>query len=108
KEVIDNASDGVITEFIGTGPFKFEEWKQDQYIHYVKYDEYQPVDLPADGLSGKKEALVDEIYIYIVNDSSTRLAGLQTGEYDFAYGIPYDNYDALLADDNLETILTPS
>lgn len=108
KEVIESASADGIQEYIGTGPFEFVEWRQDQYIHYKKYDDYQPVDMEPDGLIGRKEALVDEIYFYIVPDTSTRLAGLQTGEYDFAYGVPYDNYDQLEDDPNLETILTPS
>src|SRR5699024_7606708 len=97
-----------IQEYIGTGPFEFVEWKQDQYIHFKKYEDYQAVDMEADGLIGKKEALVDEIYFYLVPDTSTRLAGLQTGEYDFIYSVPFDNYDQLESDPNLETILTPS
>src|SRR5699024_8888723 len=32
KEIIETADADGVTEFIGTGPFKFEEWKQDQYI----------------------------------------------------------------------------
>ena len=108
KEIVEAAPPEGINEFIGTGPFEFVEWKQDQYIHFKKFEDYQPVDMEADGLVGKKEALVDEIYFYIVPDTSTRLAGLQTGEYDFAYGIPYDNYDQLESDPNLETVLTPA
>ncbi|WP_368652635.1 ABC transporter substrate-binding protein [Ornithinibacillus sp. 4-3] len=108
KEIVENAPVEGVDEYIGTGPFKFEEWKQDQYIHYTKFEDYQPLDTPASGLSGKREALVDEVYLYIVPDTSTRIAGLQTGEYDFAYGVPYDYYDQINADENLETILTPS
>ncbi len=28
-------SDGIITEYIGTGPFTFEEWQQDHPIHFL-------------------------------------------------------------------------
>lgn len=108
KEVIESASPEGITEYIGTGPFQFVEWKQDQYIHFKKFEDYQPVDQEPSGLVGRKEALVDEIYFYIVPDTSTRLAGLQTGEYDFAYGVPYDSYEQLESDPNIETILTPA
>lgn len=107
REIIESAPVEGVDEYIGTGPFKFVEWKQDQYIHYEKYEDYQPVDLETNGLSGKREALVDEIYIHIVTDPSTRVTGLQTGEYDIAYGIPYDNYDQIQNDANLETILEP-
>ncbi|WP_368652636.1 ABC transporter substrate-binding protein [Ornithinibacillus sp. 4-3] len=108
KEIVENAPASGVEEYIGTGPYKFVEWKQDQYIHYTKFEDYQPLDTPADGLSGKKEALIDDIYLYIVTDTSTRIAGLQTGEYDFAYGIPYDYYGQINGDENLETILTPA
>ena len=101
KEVVEAATpeDGV-AEYIGTGPFKFVEWKQDQLIHFTKFDDYQPVDAKADGLAGRKEALVDDIYFHIVSDASTRLAGLRSGEYDFAYTIPFDNYEQLMTEKN--------
>ncbi|HLR75464.1 MAG TPA: ABC transporter substrate-binding protein [Virgibacillus sp.] len=108
KEIVESAPADGVEEYIGTGPFKFVEWKQDQYIHFTKYEDYQAVEEEADGLAGKKEALVDDIYFHLVPDTSTRVAGLQTGEYDFAFGIPYDNYEQFENDDNFETILTPS
>lgn len=108
KEIVESAPAEGVEEFIGTGPFKFVEWKTDQYIRFERFEDYTPIDKPADGLSGYKEALVDEIYFYLVPDTSTRFAGLQTGEYDFAYGISYDSYDQLVNDPNLEPILAPS
>lgn len=102
KEVIEAAPAEGVSEYIGTGPFEFVEWKHDQYIHFAKYDDYQPVEEEADGLAGKKEALVDDIYFDIVTDPSTRLAGLQTGEYDIAYQMPYDYYEQLKDDSGLK------
>lgn len=107
KEVIDAAPPEGVTEYIGTGPFKFVEWKQDQYLHFTKYEDYQPVDMEPNGLGGRKEALVDDIYFHFVPDSSTRLAGLQTGEYDFAYSIHFDNYEALQNSDVVDPLLIP-
>ncbi|WP_368653140.1 ABC transporter substrate-binding protein [Ornithinibacillus sp. 4-3] len=107
KEIVDAAPAEGIEEYVGTGPYQLEEWRQDQYIHFTKHEEYQAVDLPATGLGGKKEALVDNIYFHLVSDSSTRLAGLQSGEYDFAYNIPYDNYELLQNTDGIDPILIP-
>lgn len=107
KEVVESAPPEGVTEFIGTGPFKFVEWKQDQYIHFTKYEDYQPLDIETTGLGGKREALVDDVYFHLVPDSSTRLAGLQTGEYDFAYSIHFDNYDQLLNSDEIDPVLVP-
>src|SRR5690625_899715 len=105
KEVIESASAEGIDEYIGTGPYKFNEWKQDQYIQLVKNDDYEPLDEETSGWSGKKEALIDELYFHFVSDTSTRIAGLQTGEYDFGYDIPFDMYEQLEADPNINTFL---
>ncbi len=108
KDIVESAPAEGVEEYIGTGPFEFSEWKQDQYILFTKFDDYQALDQEADGLSGKKEALVDEIYFHLVPDTSTRVNGLLTGEYDFAFGIPYDNYDQFVDNPDFDTILTPS
>ena len=104
KEVIEAATEKGVSDYIGTGPYKFVEWKQDQYIHFTKYDEYQSLEGEADGLAGKKEALVKNISFDIVKDATTRLSGLQTGKYDFAYTIQFDNYEQLKNDSKLHPI----
>lgn len=101
KEVVDAASADGVDEYIGTGPFKMEEWRQDQFIHLTAFEDYQPVEEPTDGLSGKKEALIDHLYFDIVTDSSTRLVGLQTGEYDISLQLPYDNYEQIESEQSL-------
>jgi peptide/nickel transport system substrate-binding protein len=102
KEIIDAAPAEGIKEYIGTGPFKFQEWKQDQYIHLVKYDDYKPVEQKASGFAGKKEAFVKNVYYHFVTDHSTRIAGIQTGEYDIADSIPTESYDQLNSADNVK------
>src|SRR5699024_9679970 len=56
KEIIDNASDDGVQEIVGTGPYHLEEWKQDQYIHLKKFEDYQSRTESADGLAGEKKA----------------------------------------------------
>ena len=105
KEIIENAPKEGITEIVGTGPFKFVEWKPDQYIKLTKYEDYQPVDAPSDGLAGKKEALVDNLYFDIVTDSSTRFSGITTGQYQMAYQIPYDNFEQIESSPDVKSML---
>lgn len=105
KEVIESADATGITEFIGTGPFKFEEWLVDQHVHLSKYEDYQPVDLEPSGLSGRKEALLDNIYFEFVTDASTRIAGITSGDYDVAYVMPFDSYEQLDANENIQTLV---
>jgi len=107
KEIIDAAPDTGVTEYIGTGPFKLENWQYDSYIHYVKFEDYKPVDSPASGLAGRKEALVDEIYAYFVPDASTRLNAMVTGEYHYCYELPFDSIEQLRAAENLVVDVYP-
>jgi peptide/nickel transport system substrate-binding protein len=83
KEVVEAAGPDGVKEYIGTGPFKLVEWKQDQYVHVAKFDDYQSVDTPASGLSGKKEAYLQDIYFDIVTDSATRFSSFLAGTYDY-------------------------
>src|SRR5690625_1340219 len=103
KEVIDDADKEGVKEYIGTGPFQFVEWKKDQYTHLEKFEDYKPVDEPADGLSGKKEALVDDIKFELVEDPSTRLAGMKSGKYDAGTNMNPDDFEDLNNDPNIET-----
>lgn len=102
KEVADSATEEGMEEFIGTGPFKFEEWKNDQYITLSKFDDYESLDENPSGLVGKKEAKVDEIKFHFVTDASTRVAGMRSGEYDIANAIPFDDAEQLEAEGDLK------
>lgn len=88
-----DASTGV-NEYIGTGPYKFVEWKDGQYIKLEKFEDYQPygTEGETDGWWGYKAAPTQTIYFDLVTDSSTRVAGISSGEYDFAHELPTDNY----------------
>lgn len=108
KSIAESAEESGVTEYIGTGPFKFEEWQQDQYIKLSRFEDYQPSSEETDGLAGKKEALVDEIYLTIVPDSSTRVAGVISGEYDIAEQIHYDNYEQINASPGLSAYTGPA
>src|SRR4029453_677698 len=72
------------TEWIGTGPFKLAEWKPDQYIRMVRFDDYKPRNEKPNGFGGGKRAWVDEIRWEPVPEVATRVVQVETGELDFA------------------------
>lgn len=76
---------------IGTGPYVFSEWVRDQQITLERFDDYQGLDSPPSGLAGQKNAYLETLTFAFVPDATTRVNGLQTGEYDFAAAIPADN-----------------
>lgn len=88
-----DASTGV-SLYIGTGPYKFVEWKDGQYIKLEKFEDYQPYGTAGetDGWWGYKAAPTRFVYFDLVTDSSTRVAGISSGEYDFAHELPTDNF----------------
>ena len=96
KTVIDDvdASTGLIKEYIGTGPYCFEEWADGQYVKLTRNDKYQPYgeDDEASGWWGCKHAYIKDVYFDFVPDTTTRGTGVMTGEYDFAFQLPSDNY----------------
>jgi len=83
KEIVKDTPANEI-EIIGTGPYKLEEWIGDRYVHLTRFEGYQPVDFEATGLGGHKIAYIDDLYFYSVPEPIARVAGLETGEYDFA------------------------
>ena len=95
KELCEKYPDKPMEEYIGTGPYKFVEWKPHQYIKMVRFDGYQPVEFPANGYGGKKVAYLDEIQFIPISDEAVRLTSVEGGEYDFADFVPIDEFDRL-------------
>lgn len=108
KELVEKFGDNVMDEHIGTGPYKFVEWVPDQQVVLERFDEYVASEKPASGLAGERIAYADKIVIKSVPEQSTRLAGVQTGEFQFAEEIPQDQYEIVESDPNAEpVIVTP-
>lgn len=94
KSVIDAIDEtGIVSEYIGTGPYKFVDWAEHQQIHITRNDDYQPYGEEGvfSGWAGYKSAYTKDIYFEIVTDASTITAGMQSGEYDATTGITADN-----------------
>ena len=61
-------------ETIGTGPFRFDEWRAGEYIRVVRNDDYW---------RGGGAPAIDEIVWSFVPDSNTRLNALLAGRHHF-------------------------
>ncbi|WP_066154607.1 ABC transporter substrate-binding protein [Halalkalibacter krulwichiae] len=102
KEIVESATAEGFDEYIGTGPYKFNEWRQDQYIHLVRNEDYVSLEGTPSGFTGEITAPTENLYFHFVSDHSTRIAGIQTGQYDVADSIPIESYDQLATDANVE------
>lgn len=101
-DAINNAGDAGVTDYNGTGPYQFVEWKQDQYIKLERFDGYHGVEGEPSGFAGRREAKTPTIMYRFVSDSSTIAAGLETGQYDITENISADSYSNLKNNDQLE------
>ena len=96
KEIADKfPPETKVTEYVGTGPFKLAEWKPDQYIRMVRFDDYKSRNEAPNGYGGGKTAYVDEIRWVPVPEVATRVAQVETGELEFADDLNLDAYDRL-------------
>ncbi|WP_242704228.1 ABC transporter substrate-binding protein [Candidatus Enterococcus ferrettii] len=105
-EIVEKAGEKGISEYIGTGPYKLADWKQDQYIELEKFDDYKVRENATTGLAGKKTAATDKLVFDIVTDASTRIAGAKNGQYDIVEEVPQDNYEELEKASNLKLDVT--
>lgn len=78
---------------VGTGPFKFVEWKQPDYLKVTKNTNYWKKGYPK----------VDEIIWKSVSDNNTRTAMIQAGEANFT-PVPFEQVDNLKQNPKLDVL----
>lgn len=90
---------------IGTGPYKFDEWVEGEYVRLKKVEDYWGKNLPAeDNLSaGVAETIEFRPYI----EASARVIALQSGEIDVCVNPPINELKFLQEDKNLTVYEQP-
>ena len=83
---------------VGTGPFKFVEWKRNDSITVEKNADYWQEGLPK----------LDRIIFRSIPDNSARLNALTAGEIDLADGINPSDGTSIEGNDKLQLIERPS
>lgn len=99
---------GAIQDPVGTGPFKFVEWRRGQFIKLARFAEYKPRPEPASGLAGQKIAYVDEIILTPIKDNKIRMLSLEQDEIDYAERVPPEEADRLAANPKVVVKSVPS
>jgi peptide/nickel transport system substrate-binding protein len=101
-------ADGKVVSPIGTGPFKFAEWKRKEFVRLEKFQDYSVADLPSDGLSGAKHPLVDELKFVVVPDDATAKAAVLAGDLDIIPEIANSDYKELKEDRRVNVSIAPT
>lgn len=106
-EVASGATEKPIkpSQYIGTGPYKFNEWLPNRHLELVRFDDYVPAGGAPDGYAGKREARLDALRFIPTPDSGARVSGVRAGDYDYAESIPGDLFDELDRDSSVKTII---
>jgi peptide/nickel transport system substrate-binding protein len=94
-----------IEGYIGTGPYKFTEWKSGRGITLERFDNYANRKEPGDGYAGQRNAYLDKLRFIPVSDPGTRINGIKAGDYDFAEIIPGDLFEGLKSDPAVQTMI---
>jgi peptide/nickel transport system substrate-binding protein len=68
--------------YIGTGPFRFVEYKPDSHVKLARFDGYapNPQGTGRDGFAGKKEVMIDTVTFRFMPEAGARNAALEAGE----------------------------
>jgi peptide/nickel transport system substrate-binding protein len=74
-----------LTEFVGSGPFRFvpDRWVSGAHAEYAKFDRYVPRQEMPDGYAGGKMVNFDRVEWLVQPDAATASAALQAGEVDW-------------------------
>ena len=96
--------DEPLSEYVGTGPFQFVEWRPDRYIRLERFEDYAARTDAASGYGGERSANVEELRFIPVPDATTRVAGLLGGEYEYADNLNSEALPRLVGDDAVEPV----
>ena len=81
---------------IGTGPFKFKEWRRGSYIHLVKNPDYFKQGQP----------YLDEIYFRVIPDAASRAVAYERGTVDVLRGGDVENFEVRRLEKLPNTVVT--
>ncbi len=96
--------DQAITDYTGSGPFKFvqSEFKPGVSVAYDKFADYVPRNEPADGMSGGKVVNVDRVNWVNMPDIQTAVGAISSGEIDYIEQMPIDLIPLVEGDENVK------
>ena len=106
KEIIEATGTEPLRQFVGTGPFRFVEHKPDRHVKLARFKGYAARDEPVNGTGGRRVAYLDELLFIPVPDIAVRLAGAESGIYQYSTQIKQDQYDRILTLRSVEPRIT--
>ncbi|SMY00840.1 peptide/nickel transport system substrate-binding protein [Brevibacterium linens] len=98
KDIIDNVAD-----IIGTGPYRFTEWRKGRAYELARFGDYEPANNGASGgLAAAQPGTYESVVVNIVQEASTRFQSTAAGQYDVGLSIPGDLYGQFAGQQRIE------
>ena len=95
KPAGEDASEGELSNLIGSGAYKITQWDVGNKIKIERFEDYVPRSETGSYLAGAKEAYLDSITWIEIPAEETKIAGLKTGEWDMVDGAGLDFFEPL-------------
>ncbi len=97
----------VVPENIGTGAYRFVEWRQGDRVVLERFEDYSSrSEASSPGTyAGENIAYFDTLRFIEIPDDETKIAGLQTGEWDVVDGAVLSFYSRLEKDTDINVAL---
>lgn len=94
---------------IGTGPYKLKKWVRGQYIELSRWSGYKALPKADDwgGIAGHKAAYAADLKYDIVPSASTRLSGLESGQFQLADTLTAQDYPEIKGNSSIKPVLVP-
>ncbi|NUS71433.1 MAG: ABC transporter substrate-binding protein [Ensifer adhaerens] len=91
--ILDKSSfnaDGSFNVPVGTGPFRYKEWRKGEFIDLEAFADYAVrSEEKRDGYTGAKRPLVEAVRFAVIPDRSSAKAALLNGDIDIVPDVPY-------------------
>ncbi|MDQ7793271.1 MAG: ABC transporter substrate-binding protein [bacterium] len=82
---------------VGSGPFRFVEWRPQQHVKLARFEEYGVDELP----------YLDEVVFQIIPDGAVQLRHLQAGQVDVITVLPPETADQVRSTPGLKVLSAP-
>ncbi|MFW7269678.1 ABC transporter substrate-binding protein [Gluconacetobacter sp. Hr-1-5] len=93
---------------IGTGPFRFSEWRRNQFVDLVRFPTYSSLPGPRDGNGGGKHPLVDRLHFEIIPDGSSATAALMRDSLDILDNLAPNELGELTGRSDIRLSIAPT
>ncbi|HYI14585.1 MAG TPA: ABC transporter substrate-binding protein [Thermomicrobiales bacterium] len=108
KSILDQSDESSLAEYVGTGPYRFVEWRPDVRVLVERFADYASPDGEPSGYAGAKAQYLDAIEFIPVRNEASRIAGIQAGDYHYLETASPDQAPTLEGSDSVAIDTLPA